>query len=476
MVTWMIASSGCISYAITDSNTNRELLSESERTREVIVDRVRGSSLTVSATESWQQSLLATTTHDGEFEVDMTLSLIGEAPEMVVLSPLLLALDLVALVVTGPAATIEAMMSGDEAQTVTKQRTEPVAGLAANVTSGPWQSDGTTDEHGRTVFELRPAAAQALCNGGSMHYQVSVAGEEPVVGSLSLDDTLRCAALPDSEPPARRFTYWQELATKCTSGDIRDVLASKAERVSPTTLARYKAQHKLPASMPPLQIDQYRTHAEEHASATASGDHAAMSVALRMMGNLLAPHDGARARSVQKQSLAQSATYVASYYQDRSLRSTPSFMVRYCTANLELAQRYKDHRSAAIFSSVLAARAGNVGELVHVDLASSDSTVGRMHDRARREVKRQASLAAYQAEVARMKQKEEAWHYRYLNGRGGGAPRGSAAIRGTSSLANRSSSGPSISEQARAHQEWLQTQKHNAANRNRAFDQFDRRD
>lgn len=468
-------SSSCVGYETWTGSSESEMLAEGAHERTVTVDKVRGSSLSLLATESWDRELRRTTINEGEFEVEWTLELVAEAPEMIVLSPLLLAIDLLAFVITGPIAVLEAMVSGTEVVDVTKHMTEPIVGLAAKVTSGSWSADGVTDAQGRVLFELREPAAQALCSGHAMTYRVTVDDEPPVAGALSLSQTLACAALPGSEQPAERFAYWQALVAKSQPSKVRDVLVQRADRVNPATLARYRKQYSLPAAMTLLHVDYYRAHSERCASAKVDEDYAGWGYALGLMGNLMAPHDEARAMALKEQSLTQAAAYVAHYYAERSLRSTPSFMVNYCANKLKVARQCKDHRSVAIFSSVLAARAGSISRLEHVDLGRNDTTVAGMHSRARKEVQRQIAQAAYAAEVARIKSEEEAWHYRYLNGRGGSGGRGVSSTGSNSSASSyRGSRGPSVGEQARAHQSWLQTQKHNAANRNRAFDQFDR--
>lgn len=475
MLVWMWGNSSCVGYETWTVSSETEVIAEGARERTVTVDKVRDSSLLLSATESWDRELIRTTINEGEFEVEWTLELIAEAPEMIVLSPLLLAIDLLALVITGPVAVLEAMVSGTEVDYITKHMTEPFVGLAANVTSGSWSADGVTDAQGRVLFDLREPAAQALCGGNAMSYRVTADDEPPVAAALSLSQTLACAALPDSEQPAERFAYWQGLVVKSQPSKVRELLEQRADRVNPTTLARYQKQHGLPAAMTLLHVDYYRAHSERCASAQVDEDYAGWSHALALMGGLMAPHDEARATALKAQSLTHAAAYVAHYYAERSLRSTPSFMIKYCARNLAVARQSKDHRSAAIFSSVLAARAGNISRLEHVELGGNDTTVAGMHNRARKEVQRQLAQAAYAAEVARIKSEEEAWHYRYLNGRGGSGGRGVSSTGSNSSESSyRGSRGPSVGEQARAHQSWLQTQKHNAANRNRAFDQFDR--
>lgn len=466
---------GCVSYETQSGDTSIEILDETARKRSLVVDPLAGSALTLRVTESWQREQRETTAQSGAFEVESLLASFTEEPEMLVLSPLWLAIDVVTLVISGPIALIESATSGDSVYDRTKNMTVPVAGEAAVASSGTWSESVTTDDFGAATVDLREPAAKALCAGTELTYRIAMSGVEPTQGKLSMGETLSCADLPPSTEPKDRHAYWLRLLADCNAAATRDLLAKRVERADPQTLLRYRTAQSLPAAMSLLHVDYCRTYYEQVARGRANEDFATSSEAFGAIATLVREHDAALAATLQKQSVSEAARYVVHYYENRSLRSTPSFLVNYCNHHLAQAERCRDARSAAIFSAVLAARAGDVRKLVHPERAKSDRTVADLHQRATKEVRRQAAQAAYAAEVARIRREEEAWHYRYLNGRGGRSygSVGSSGGRSSTQVGVRNT-GPSIAERSRAHQAWLQTQKHNAANRNRAFDQFDR--
>lgn len=430
------------------------------------------------ASDHWERHIRETRVDEGGYEYESFTADIGEAPELIAIFPLVLAADVLGLVITLPISIGTHLFSFDEVQEYTAQQVTPVVDLAVRVTSGSWAVSGKTNAEGVATLDLRQPAVLALQGGNAMSYTVLVDGQADVDESLSIADTVAWASPPAGDSLADRFAYWQALLAKCREGDARQAVTRQVDRVDPKTLAAFQSQQGLPSSMSLPRVELYRDQIERHARANGAKDHATASEALQAMASLMNQHDSAQAKQLKARSVKAAAAYVVDYYSEHSLRSTPTFMVDYCNRNLAAATRHGDSESAGIFASVQAARSGDESQLRAGAVARNHPAVASMQQRARKEIqrqreetRRQRGLALWRAAEERRTAEEEAWHYRYLNGRGGRSPVGSGGNFGSTQTTYRGTAGPSVADQARAHREWRQLQDHNAANRNRAFNQ-----
>jgi hypothetical protein len=395
---WILAllcwvNAGCVSYEPSFGEAQKEILADEASERSVAISPLAGSVVTVTAIESWQRHWRETRPEDGDYQVESLFLSSFEEPELLVLSPLLVAMDLLGLVVTGPIALLDGMFSSDRVRDVDERMSTPVAGIAVRVSVGSWSAEAATDERGAVAVNLQQPAAMMLERGDAMTYRVDVEveGVEPLEVALSLPDTVACAAPSRDQSPTVRFAYWQDLLSRCTKGESRQAVANEADRVNPEGLRNYRRELGLPSAMSLGEVEAYRDLKERCAAATAGQDYSGKSSALMAMCQLLAQHDAAAANRLEAQSVECAAAYVADYYKERSLRSTPTFLVRYCRDNLKVADRQRDERSAAILSTVLAVRAGDARKLRGGPKVSKDRVVAALHRRAGEELDRQRS-------------------------------------------------------------------------------------